>query len=240
MGRVKTLQCQSIPSFTTQKRLDQPLFSHFDGLSLDPSRWLLLPKGIEAMGHLGCLSISTALGLDFAVLTNPPPFPAMVIFPQFVYCDSISACNREFSFFPLMSRTFSSAQATASFNRSNICIHRSPDFQQRSCLFKHHIIQRLFLPSFFFLFPVQCCMFKSLEASDLSRCYRVSWFSIHTASFLTALNSSLSLCKKKKIFNTHGQGQLQKKHINTPKQVTPGCVVSICLSFQFCWKNFIV
>lgn len=42
-----------------------------------------------------------------------------------------------------------SLQVAASLSRSSICLHQSPDFQQIPCLFRHHIIQRLFFPSFF-------------------------------------------------------------------------------------------
>lgn len=160
------------------------------------------------MGHSGYLSVSTALGLDFAVLTNPPQFPAMVIFPQFVYCDSISACNRVFSFYSILDvQDFLLSPQLRQLQQVQHLHSSEPRFSTASMPIQTSHYSEAF-PSlfFFFLFPIQCCMFKSLEASDLSRCYRASWFSIHTVSFLTALNSSLSLCKKKKIFNTHGQG----------------------------------
>lgn len=53
-------------------------------------------------------------------------------------------------------------------------------------------------------------------------------------------NSSPLLCKKKKIFNPHSQGELQDKNIHTPREVPPECVISLCHSFQFCVKHFLL
>lgn len=95
-------------------------------------------------------------------------------------------------------------------------------------------------PIFFPLFPIQSSTFSSLEVSDLSRCYWATWFSLQTLLFLTTWNSSPLLCKKKKIFDPHGQGELQDKNMHTPKEVTPECVVPLCYSFQFCMKHFLL
>lgn len=137
-------------------------------------------------------------------------------------------------FFPFLSSTFSSflwADPAPESIRAQIF--------HNFCAY--HITQRFsFTYYFFFLFPIQSSTFSSLEVSDLSRCYWATWLSLQTLAFLTTWNSSPLLCKKKKIFNPHSQGELQDKNIHTPKEVPPECVISLCHSFQFCVKHFLL